>query len=365
MTKGYADSLYCPIASCGGSNLTGSNNTFYNISTTVLCIGGDCQSVWPSGSGNSSWNESYARTLFPMNSTDISLNFLQVNNTAGANTVAAVWSNVNGYAELNLKNYNNGSSASADLVVTANNGDASNYYLDCGINNQNYSNSQFRYQKGDDGYCYVQNGSFFLGTTSNNTQVAFITNNTVRGNITPAGVFNWYVTSTFGGAITGTSYTGTSFTGTASIGTSKSTVSTAIGGTDVWESADGAARKVKGDTAIWINNGSTNTISTNASFFGLYINPQVTEASSGTHSIIGAAVFHPPKITAGNAQVNRTATVWITGPTFANGSKSNLSLLINGTAEFLNNITMKAPNGSYFSCGPSNTGVWTCQPTLY
>lgn len=53
-------------------------------------------------------------------------------------TVAMINGNSNTYVQLKVKNYSNGSDASGDLVIEADNGDENNFYLDIGINSSGY-----------------------------------------------------------------------------------------------------------------------------------------------------------------------------------------------------------------------------------
>ena len=57
-----------------------------------------------------------------------------INSTAGKDTGLNILGDVNSFYQLNIQNANSGSSASSDFVATANNGTATTYYVDFGIN---------------------------------------------------------------------------------------------------------------------------------------------------------------------------------------------------------------------------------------
>lgn len=58
--------------------------------------------------------------------------------TSGSINVARFYGDHQNYTQINLKNRNSGSNASADLVVTADNGTESNHFVDLGINSSTY-----------------------------------------------------------------------------------------------------------------------------------------------------------------------------------------------------------------------------------
>jgi len=70
----------------------------------------------------------------------------------GSNVVTQFSANVNSYSQINFQNINNGTSASTDLILTANNGDDSNYYADLGIGSNNYAFSGFESYGPNDTY---------------------------------------------------------------------------------------------------------------------------------------------------------------------------------------------------------------------
>ncbi len=105
-------------------------------------------------------------------------------NASASLTPLLVTSDINNYAQLKIKNVNGGTAASGDLVVEANNGDESDYFLDCGVNSNGFSLSSWTINGRNDGYCYAQNGSFWIGTATPGTNLTFGAGGTLAGNET-------------------------------------------------------------------------------------------------------------------------------------------------------------------------------------
>jgi hypothetical protein len=81
--------------------------------------------------------------------------------------------NLNNYLQLNIQNTNNGISASSDIVATANNGSETEFYIDMGINGQNY----VYYLGGpNDAYLYAHANNLWIGNVDNGHKVYFFNN---------------------------------------------------------------------------------------------------------------------------------------------------------------------------------------------
>jgi len=109
----------------------------------------------------------------------------------------------NNYYQLNIQNRATGTSASADLVITANNGTDSTNYINLGINNSGYNDGGFTNGTGYDGYLFIDGGNLDIGTktagrfiefhaggTNQNNTIARITEsgfNILSGNLTVSG----------------------------------------------------------------------------------------------------------------------------------------------------------------------------------
>jgi hypothetical protein len=95
--------------------------------------------------------------------------FVGVTNTFLPNTVASFSANVNYYSQVTLQNKSSGNDATADYIVTANNGSDTVNFLDLGIINSGYDNTTPSNSLGNivfaaDSYIYAQ------GNTSNANQ---------------------------------------------------------------------------------------------------------------------------------------------------------------------------------------------------
>ena len=78
--------------------------------------------------------------------------------------------NIDSYAQLNIKNFNSGIDASSDIVATADDGDEEDGYINMGINS-----SQFQRVNSvggpRDGYVYSAGNDFYIGNITPNKQV--------------------------------------------------------------------------------------------------------------------------------------------------------------------------------------------------
>ena len=109
----------------------------------------------------------------------------------------------NTYIQLNIQNRATGTNATADLVITANNGTDSSNYINLGINNSGYNDGGFTNGTGYDGYLFIDGGNLDIGTktagrfiefhaggTNQNNTIVRITEsgfNILSGNLTVSG----------------------------------------------------------------------------------------------------------------------------------------------------------------------------------
>jgi hypothetical protein len=110
-----------------------------------------------------------------------------------SNVIMQVAGNVNGHSQINFENINNGTLASTDLVVTADNGNDNSYYLDMGIASSNYDNPAFFGDSAtkNDAYLYVVGsdstgpsgsvGNLIVGST--NGIIKLFVGNTAQANV--------------------------------------------------------------------------------------------------------------------------------------------------------------------------------------
>lgn len=66
------------------------------------------------------------------------------------------------YSQINVKNVNSGSSASGDIVITADNGSEDNFYLNMGINSSTYDAGDVGYE--NDGYIINRGSDLYIGS---------------------------------------------------------------------------------------------------------------------------------------------------------------------------------------------------------
>ena len=79
----------------------------------------------------------------------------------------------NSYVQLNIQNRASGTIATADLVITANNGTDNSNFINLGINNSGYNDPAFSNGSGLDGYLFVNGGSLDIGTQTSGTHIEF------------------------------------------------------------------------------------------------------------------------------------------------------------------------------------------------
>ena len=96
-------------------------------------------------------------------------------------TVIQASTNINGYAQINHQNINNGTNASTDFVATADNSTGNDTYIDMGINSSTYNQAGFTLNNPNDGYLYVYGntttgGGNLIVATMTNKDIIFATN---------------------------------------------------------------------------------------------------------------------------------------------------------------------------------------------
>ncbi|NJK70737.1 MAG: hypothetical protein HC932_00485 [Thermales bacterium] len=102
-------------------------------------------------------------------------------NSPGNNTGLDIKGNIDNYFQLNVQNLNNGSSASSDLVATANNGTGSSYYVNVGINGDGGATQPFTGP--NEAYLYSSDTSLNIGAFGTGSELKFYTTNTLSSPI--------------------------------------------------------------------------------------------------------------------------------------------------------------------------------------
>lgn len=106
---------------------------------------------------------------------------------AGAGTVlpqsiAQFFTNTNNYTQFSLQNLNSGISASADYVITADNGNDTSNFSDMGLASSTYSYASFSIILPLDAYYFVNGGNLLLGTATVGKIIKFFQGGTLTGN---------------------------------------------------------------------------------------------------------------------------------------------------------------------------------------
>jgi len=239
--------------------------------------------------------------------------------------------NWNGYIQINNQNINNGSSASTDFVATADNGTASDTFIDMGINSSQYSVAGFALSRANDGYLYVHGntttgGGNLLLATMHNNDIIFATNGQDTANeiarlkdgqglqvkaTTPASSSSTGALQVSGGAgIAGNLYVGAGIQGTVignvtpaaanftNVGVSGTITasSLSIGQVNVSGNVLAAAGTfnaltVNGTTTTQVLNSTGNILGTGAVFNSLTVNgnESITGYLNVTGNVLGAA----------------------------------------------------------------------------
>ena len=90
-----------------------------------------------------------------------------------ANNPLSIVGSGNSYIQLNIQNRATGTTATADLVITANNGTDTTNYINLGINNSGYNDSTFSNGSGLDGYLFINGGDLDIGTQTVGRSIEF------------------------------------------------------------------------------------------------------------------------------------------------------------------------------------------------
>jgi len=105
-------------------------------------------------------------------------------NTLLANTIASFTGNVDNFTQITVQNRNAGTSATSDVVLTADNGSDTVNYIDLGINNGNYNINDINNVLGNiagagDGYLYSTGNTNNTGQSGGNLAIGAITPNKI------------------------------------------------------------------------------------------------------------------------------------------------------------------------------------------
>jgi hypothetical protein len=118
------------------------------------------------GIGSSTFNATYPEKLLVNAGTTTSVNAI-----VGKGTI-------NNYLQLNIQNLSSGTTASSDVVATANDGTETTYYVDMGINSS--GNTSGVMGAAHDAYLYNLGENFLLGTGTAAKSLVFMTGGTTQ-----------------------------------------------------------------------------------------------------------------------------------------------------------------------------------------
>lgn len=205
--------------------------------------------------------------------------------------------NTSTYAQLNFQNINSGTQASADIVITADNGNDSSHFIDLGIASSNYNYPGYELYQANDGYLLLDGGNLLLGTQTAGKKVKI-----------------------FAGSTTATGAVATFSAGGTQSTTTNTGVLTLVGGLGVWANANIGGTLTR--------SGSVSATAWGTSGVGITA-PGATYTDSNSSGAVAAATIHSlgqPTIAASGGTITAitdAATLYIAGaPTAGTGVSS-------------------------------------------
>lgn len=90
---------------------------------------------------------------------------------------------INSYMQLGIQNLSDGTSASSDLVITADTGTDTTNYIDMGINNSTYNDTNYSAMAALDGYFYSASSNLCIGTATTGKHLDIIAGGTTTADV--------------------------------------------------------------------------------------------------------------------------------------------------------------------------------------
>jgi hypothetical protein len=242
----------------------------------------------------------------------------------------------NSYNQMILQNTNSGAAASTDFIVSNNNGTASTYYGDFGINSSGFTGTG-SLSLANAVYLYSNSSDLVLGTATSNA-IHFVTNSGVTDAVTIA--------------TTGKTTFQASSTAAASINLTPGTAPTSPVNGDMWSTSAGVYARVNGSTVGPFGGGTVTSVNASGGTTGLtFSGGPVT--TSGTLTLAGTLAVG----SGGTGTTTSTGTgsvVLSASPTFtgtlnyatAVGTTSETVPLISGGSAAASNLTIQSTSGA-------------------
>ncbi|MEP6677152.1 MAG: hypothetical protein ABJA78_18470 [Ferruginibacter sp.] len=153
----------------GGNTLTGTHNLGTVSNHDLPFITNNTERMRINANGNTGIGTSSFNVANPEKFV------VDAGTTASVNAIVGKGS-IDSYLQLNIQNNSAGTSASSDVVATANNGSETTNYVDMGINGGSYSGGVMG--AANDGYLYTMGNNFLLGTGNASKSLIFMTGGT-------------------------------------------------------------------------------------------------------------------------------------------------------------------------------------------
>jgi hypothetical protein len=234
-----------------------------------------------------------------------------VTNTFLPNTVASFSANVNYYSQVTLQNKSSGNDATADYIVTANNGSDTVNFLDLGIINSGYDNTTPSNSLGNivfaaDSYIYAQGnasnanqsgGNLAIGTATTDKTIKFFAGGTTSSAIA--------MTVANTGVTVSSNLTTNRLTTVTGIFWSNGTAWSSSGGsgTDDVLRANVGAYQIYANANLGTATTNINSINANIGAFQIYANANLGTATTNITTLFSNAATQATSINSINANI--------------------------------------------------------------
>jgi len=101
----------------------------------------------------------------------------------GSDIVGQFSSNVNAYSQINSQNTSNGTAASGDYIITADNGNDTENFINLGIGSSNYNYPSYPAYRPNDGYLLINGGNLLINSQTPNKVVKVMVGGSANSDI--------------------------------------------------------------------------------------------------------------------------------------------------------------------------------------